>query len=272
MDATVTLAANTPRVPLERRKALKRLASEVDLPLAVGLWVLGAHALTLLSPLLLMWAATVHAEFLAQHMAHPALIYVGASVMMVGSALEIAQNTFDRWYLTADTGSALLPTLVACLFYTTICIGLLLVGVAVDDTPWLVALMVCATLGTPILYLLDVPHHGMSGLLGAIVTLVLYRSFGDPSVFLFIVVSGSTGYFFTLLLKTESQALHGFTAIVNGVGTAIVAFSMHRSALGAPASWTNVGIDVVLYAGLLAAAYPTLSKLKPTPRRTRSAI
>lgn len=270
MAVAVNLRAKTPPVP-DRVRAIERIASEVDLPFFVGLWVLAAHALTMLSPLLLMWVATTHAEYLAPRSAHPLLWYVGAAVMMVGSALEIAQNTFDRWYLTADTGSALLPTLVDCMFYTIICIGLLLVGMAVDDTPWLVALMVCATLGTPILYLLDVPHHGMSGLLGAIVTFILYRHFGDPSVFLFVVVGGSTGYFFALLLKTESQALHGFTAIVNGVGTAIVAWSIHQSALGTPASWLSVAIAVALYGGLLGAAYPALSKLEPTKRRAAQA-
>jgi len=263
MEAAVNLAgASPPRV-----RAIERITAEIDLPFGVALWVIGAHVLTLLSPLLLVWVAFTHPMFIAERAAHPWLIVVGAAVMMVGSALEIAQNTFDRWYLTADTGSALLPTLVDCAFYTTICIGLMLVGIAVDDTPLLIALMALATLGTPILYLLDIPHHGMSAVLGAIVTFVLYRHFGNPSVWLFVVIGSTNGYFFTLLLKTLSQSLHGFTAIVNGVGTAVVAWSIHQSALGAPSSWLSVGMTVAGMGVAMGAVYPLLSKLRATPRK-----
>lgn len=260
-------AANLSASPDTRVRARQRIAGEIDLPAGVALWVIGAHLVTLLSPLALIWIASEHSTFLSEHMAHPSLLFVGAAVMMVGSALEIAQNTFDRWYLTEDTASALLPSLVDCAFYTTVCVGLLLVGIGVDDTPWLVTLMTVVTLGTPVLYLLDIPHHGMSGLLGAIVTFVLYRHFGDPLVFLFVVIGGSTGYFFSLLLKTLNQSLHGFTAIVNGVGTLVVAYSLHQTALGTPSSWLTVGVCVGVYGATLGGLYPVLSKLPATKRR-----
>jgi len=250
-----------------RVRAIERIVGEIDLPLAVAVWVISAHLFTLLSPLSLVWVAGEHAAFLAEHMAHPSLLYVGTAVMMVGSALEIAQNTFDRWYLTADTASALLPSLVDCTFYTAICTGLLLIGIGVDDTPWVVALMALATLATPVLYLLDIPHHGMSGLLGAIVTFVLYRRFGDPTVFLFVVIGGSTGYFFSLLLKTLNQSLHGFTAIVNGVGMLIVAYSLRQSALSAPSSWLLVAGCTIAYGAVLVGLYPVLSRLPATKRK-----
>ncbi len=74
----------------ERGRALSRIASDVDLPWGIALWVLGAHALTLLSPLLLIWVANHHATYIAKHTARPTLIVIGAAVMMVGSGVCFA--------------------------------------------------------------------------------------------------------------------------------------------------------------------------------------
>ena len=56
-------------------------------------------------------------------------------------------------------------------------------------------------------------------------------------------------------------------AVVNGVGTAIVAYSLHQSALGTPSTWLTVGICVAVYGALLGGLCPVLNKLPATKRK-----
>ena len=100
---------------LQDTSATAGLRAQVALPTPVAIWVLAAHAIALLTPLLLLWAVYANWVFVSALAAAPGIFYVAVAFMMAASAFEIAQNTADRWYLEPGMGSTDGTALSDCL-------------------------------------------------------------------------------------------------------------------------------------------------------------
>ncbi len=244
------------------------LRAQIDLPAPVAVWVLGAHAIALLTPLLLLWVVYANWDYVAEQANVPALFYVAVAFMMASGAFEFAQNTADRWYLLPGMGSTTSPALADFLFYMCNALSMMaLITACVGVIWWLLA--VCALLAGvfAFLYLTGRPPYMAFGVLGFISTFALYFTFGNPIVFLQMVTGQLTLYFFTLLLKTRAQALHGCVALVSTSGLWVIAWAIHGSAQGRPQSWVLLVVLAVAAGGLALALKPRLGRLRATPRR-----
>ena len=106
-------------------KISQSVRAQIDLPAPVAVWVLAAHAIALLTPLLLLWAVHANWGYVAAQAAVPGLFYVAVALMVAGAAFEIGQNTADRWYLEKGMGSTDSTALADFLFYLCNCLGTL---------------------------------------------------------------------------------------------------------------------------------------------------
>lgn len=253
---------------MEALPARQRLRAQIDLPTPVAIWVLGAHAIALLTPLLLLWAVHANWEFVAARTDAPGLLYVAVGVMMVASAFEIAQNTSDNWYLEHGMGSTTQPALADFAFYLFSSAGVvILIAACMGDSWWLIAISGLLVGVFAFLYLTDRTPFAATAILGVISAITLYMTFGDPVVFIQIVTGQLTLYFFILLLKTRAQSMHGCTALANASGLWVLAVAIAGSASGETRSWVFV-IGLVIGLGLGAILLkPGLEKLAATPRR-----
>ena len=244
------------------------LRAQIGLPAPVAAWVLAAHAIALLTPLLLLWAVYANWDHVAEQASEPALFYVAVALMMSSAAFEIAQNTADRWYLERGMGSTTGRGLADFLFYLFSCSGMVaLIAACMGDAWWLVTVSLAMAGAFVFLYLTGRPPFAALGVLGLISTLVLFLTFGSPVVFLQPVAGQLTLYFFTLLLKTRAQSLHGCVALASVSGLWAVVWAIYGSARGAPGSWMFV-VGFAVAVGIAALALkPRLEKLTATPRR-----
>jgi hypothetical protein len=234
----------------------------VDLPRATATWVLSAHVLTVLSPLVLVWATGTFAEALAQTTFAPGLFYLAALLLVFGSAIECAQNHRDDWYLTNND-----PSVLDGIFNSLIVASLALVALACQGQHlWLWPVVVLAALAYPVMYFKGWPKEIIQGVLGLVYTACLYLSFRDPVVLFPLLTVFLTLYFLDILLKTRAQSMHGFTTIVNAVGLMAIPWAMYAAAVGAPANWLLVILSCVLVVVLAMALRPVLLKLSPTER------
>jgi hypothetical protein len=244
-----------------------RIQDDVQLPLPVAIWVLGAHGYALLVPLALVTAVYHHRDAVALQTAYPVLLYVAAAVMMAGSAFEIAQNAIDRWYLTAETGSAEGTGFCDFLFYWLIVASQALIVIACQgDHPWVVLASVIVVAAFPYFYLRQVAPFAPLAIMGAGSAVAAYLSFGDPVIFLQLLLAQATMYFFRCLLRTGAQVLHGFTTIAASSGVWFLAAAVHGGSTGTPRSWwfvVGVAAALVVAAAL---ARPALLRLPITPR------
>ena len=245
-----------------------RLQDDVQLPLPTAIWVLSAHFYALVvPPLVLIIAVYHHWEAMLVNTVYPVLFYVAAAVMMAGSAFEIAQNGFDRWYLTAETGSAEGTGFSDFMFFWLIVMsqGLLIVA-CVGDQAWIIALCLLLVAAFPFLYFRQKMPFLPLSVLGAGSMIAAYLSFGDPVIFLQLLLSQGTMYFFRCLLQTGAQVLHGFTTIAASSGILFLAWGIHGGSAGTPQSW--VFVAVVAAAAILLAVLirPALLRLPLTPR------
>lgn len=243
--------------------------SGADLPAPVAAWVLMAHAYALLTPLVLVFAVEGHREYLATVTAYPVLFFVAAAVLCAGSAFEIAQNAIDRWYIRPGTGSAGEPAFCDFLFSACITAGQALVAIAIaGDRPWVLAVALLALMAQPACYLGRFAVFAPLAVTGLLATVVAYRAFGDPLVFLQLLLVAVTLYFFTALLRTRAQALHGFTTAAAASGMWLLAAAIGHGARGETTAVEALGA-VVLVAGALAAlAWRPLLALPATPPTT----
>ncbi len=243
------------------------LRAQIDLPAPTAAWVLTAHAIALLSPLVLLWAVHANWDHVADQANAPAFFYVAVAFMMASGAFEFAQNTADRWYLLPGMGSTTSPALADFLFYMCNALSMMaLITACVGVIWWLLA--VCALLAGvfAFLYLTGRPPYMAFGVLGFISTFALYFTFENPIVFLQMVTGQLTLYFFTLLLKTRAQSLHGCVALVSTSGLWVIAWGIHGSAQGRPQGWVVLIVLAVAAGGLALALKPRLGRLRATPR------
>lgn len=241
----------------------QQLAQEIDLPLPTAVWVLFAHLVTILSPLVIIVVVLRHQQPLEIMLFSTELMLASAALMIAGSIFESAQNTFDRWYLTRIE-----PSFCDFLFHSLINLSLAAIALAcLGQYLWLWAIMGVCCLGFALCYLKgwnDAPMRTPISLLSAG---AFYWIFGDPIIFLQFLMVFLTIYFFGLLLKTHCQALHGFTTIVNGFTALFIALGIGNAVDGNPTPWWLVIAVVVITVALALLIKPKLAALSATPRK-----
>ena len=246
------------------------MRAQIDLPAPVAVWVLAAHAIALLTPLLLLWAVHANWDYVAAQAAAPGLFCVAAAFMMAGAAFEIGQNTADCWYLEKGMGSTDSTALADFLFYLCNCLGTLgLIAACAGGLWWLMTISVAVAGAFVFLYLSGREPFMALGILGLVSTVTLYLTFGNPIVFLQIVAGQLTLYFFTLLLNTGAQSLHGCVALASTSGLWAVAWAILGSAAGKPHSWLFVAAFAAAVALVALTLKPRLEHLAATQRPPR---
>lgn len=224
--------------------------------------MLVAHLLTILSPAVLVVAAVAYWPTLSAVTAYPALIFVAATLLVIGSVCESAENTQRRWYLTEQQ-----PSLMDWLFNSCIAGFMVAVVITFRGDLWWLTLLALVLLGVyMVAYLVDWPTDPLQGVLGTVYVLTLYAVFRDPVVFLQMLGVFLTVFFYKLLLATRAQSLHGFTTLVNGVGLMALPWAIYNHANGTTLGWWTVGIVIAVTVAVALLLRPTLMRLSPTPR------
>lgn len=221
------------------------LSAAVDLPLSTAIWVLSAHLLTVISPLVVIWACQQNWQHLSTALFSPTLLVCSAVALILASGFESAQNAAQRWYLT-EIPKTWFDWLFNCLITTSLAFN-----VVASAGQWSATWIICsaAVLLYAISYLRDWPTAPYQGLLGGASTLALFFALGDPIVFLQLVTVFLTLFFLDILLQTQAQSMHGFTTMVNGVGLMCIPIAISNSAAGTATPWIIVlglaGISIV---------------------------
>ncbi|MDP6435679.1 MAG: hypothetical protein QF790_03600 [Gammaproteobacteria bacterium] len=243
------------------------IAADVHLPLPTAIWVLSAHLYAVLVPLVVILAVSHHWSALQELTAYPVLLLVAAGIMMAGGAFEVSQNAIDRWYLTAEAGSAEGTGFCDFIFYWFIVASQGLIAMAfMGDRWWVTVPAILITLVFPVFYFKQVAQFAPLGVLSVLGVVAAWLTLGDPVVFLQLLLAPLTMYFFGLLLKTGAQVLHGFTTSAASSGVLFLAAGIHGGASGEPLSWFVVGAAFVATIILAAILRPLLAALPATPR------
>jgi hypothetical protein len=247
--------------------AYRQIADSIDIRGGLALWVLTAHSWALLLPLLLIAVVTANADYVAANTDYGWVFYIVAGVMMAGSAFEIAQNTIDRWYLTPDCASAKGKSFCDLLFFWFIVASQgLVIFACFGSNLWLSIPILLLVLVYPWFYLrskLDMVPLAVLGL-GSVAA--MWFSFGDPLVFLQLLISPLVGVFFAALLRSGAQFLHGFVTLLASSNGLFTAWVIHSAADGEPTPWTTVAVAAVLMIALLLAVPRATKNLTTTPR------
>lgn len=250
--------------------ARTKLLSSIELPWPVATWVLLAHAYALLVPLGLWLAVDRHWDYLVANTYRPVLFYVAAVLLCAGSAFEVVQNAIDRWYLTRESASATGTGLSDFLFYWLIIAGQAICAIALAGDVWFVsAIALAAVVVFPFCYLRQIAVFAPISIVGLLVTVLSFIAFGDPVIFLQILLSAVTIYFFTALLRTGAQSIHGFTTMAASSGVLFFIWALGNGAAGTPQSWSFVAAVAVAVVAAGAALWPFLVKLPASPRIVR---
>lgn len=249
--------------PESGASARSRLRAEIDLPTPVAVWVLLAHALTLFSPLVLVWVVHRNTAALGQVLDAPFALHVAAALFFVGSAFEISQNTMDRWYYEGPY-----PAFADLLFNACIAFGLGAIGLAAGvEQWWVVAVVLVAVVAFPVLYLADQVPYPATGVLGIVAVGMLLDRLDNPAVVLLLVfTTGLNLYFLALIVRTKAQSLHGAIALTNGIGLLAVPLALQGWVDAAPLSWSVVAVITGVLGAAALAAWRPLSRLAPTRR------
>jgi len=248
----------------------QHILSAVELRLPEAIWVLTAHAYATLVPLALCVAVNYHWDYLVLNTYKPFLFYVAAGLLCAGSAFEVAQNAFDRWYLTDETASANGTSFCDFLFYWLITAGQAVSAIAIaGDVWWVVAISIATVLVFPFCYLRQVAHFAPLSIANFLVVGLAFHAFGDPIVLLQIPLAGVTIYFFTALLKTGAQMIHGLTTVTASSGIWFFIWALGNGAAGTPVSWALIVSIVVAATVTGIVIWPDLTELPASPRVTR---
>jgi len=251
-------------------KARKQLLSAIEIGGAEAFWVLVAHLYAMLVPLALCVAVYAHWDYVVATTHNPFLFYVAVGLFCAGSAFEVAQNAIDKWYLTADVASANGAGFCDFLFYLMITAAQVVCAMALAGDRWWVHLITTAALvAYPILYFQQFAHFAPLTITNLLVVLLVYDAFGDPIIFIQVLLVAVTLYFFAMLLKTGAQVIHGFTTIAASSGVWFFVWALHNGATGAPTSWPLTAVIFIasIFAG--AALWPVLSRLRSSRRVAR---
>jgi hypothetical protein len=243
------------------------IRKDVQLPLLTAIWVLGAHLYAFLVPLVLITALVHHWDAVAIRIDYPVLMFFAAGLMMAGSAFEIGQNAIDRWYLTAETGSAEGTGFCDFMFYWCIVAsqGMIAIG-CMGSNIWVMLISIVFIAVFPLLYFRQLAHFAPLAVLGLLSTAVAYLKFEDPVIFIQLVLSPLTMLFFGCLLKTGAQVLHGFTTAAASSGVLFLAWGIHGAVEAQPQSWPMVAGVVGVTVIVAVAIRPLLLRLPATER------
>lgn len=243
--------------------ARTRLRREIDLPTPVAVWVLAAHALTLLSPLVLVWVAHDRRDELRAVLDAPFALHVAAAFFFLGSAFEIAQNTTDRWYYVGPY-----PAFADLLFNGFIAFGLGALALAAGgDQVWVVGIVIAGAAAFVALYLAGHVPYPATGVLGIVGVGLLWQALDNPAILLLLVfTTGLNLYLLVLIVRTHAQSLHGGIALANGIGLLAVPLAIVGSLDGSPVSMATVALVTLGIAVGAAAAWRPLAGLEATPR------
>ncbi|MCP4276200.1 MAG: hypothetical protein GY886_11855 [Gammaproteobacteria bacterium] len=247
------------------------IQNDIQLPLPTAIWVLGAHLYALLVPLVLITALVHHWDFVVMRTDYPLFMFFATGLMMAGSAFEIGQNAIDRWYLTAETGSAEGAGFCDFMFFWLIVMsqGAILVA-CMGNNILAILISVIFIAIFPWLYFRQVAIFLPLTVLGLLSMVAAYLRFEDPVIFIQLLLSPLTMYFFGCLLKTGAQVLHGFTTASASSGVLFLAWGIHGGAEAQPQSWTFVLGAFAITAIVAIAIRPLLLRL-PATRRVESA-
>jgi hypothetical protein len=238
------------------------MREEIDLPAGTAVWVLTAHVLTILAPLAVIAVVAVEWETVSARTEVPWLLYAGASMLVVASVAESAQNTLDRWYLTAVP-----RTLLDSVFSTLVIAYLVCTVVAVWGWDWLLPGVV-VLVAFVALYLLGGPIEPVQTVAGVASVTALWRAFDDPVVLVSLLAVFLTVFFLGVLLHTRQQAMHGFVTLVNAVGLLGLVLAVLDAERGTPWSLWQVLLLSAATIATVVALRPRLMRLPATPRRT----
>ena len=251
------------------RPTTKKIWSEVDISGPEAVWVLSAHVYALLVPLFFVFAVWANWDFLVETTYSPFLFFVAAVLMAAGGAFEAAQNTMDRWYLTEDSPSANGVGLLDFMFYWMITSGSAAAALAIGgDQAWVWVVCALCLIALPPLYFYDLPYFGPLTVASLVSIYLAFTTFGDPVIFLQLLLVAATMYFFHALLKTSRQTLHGFTTMAASSGSWVLIWVIVNSRNEQTDNWWLVaGITtVVVLAGI--ALWPVVMKLPATRRQS----
>lgn len=227
--------------------ATVKLTHQIALRGSLAVWVLAAHAWALLVPLVLVAAVVANQGFVTARADFGWGFYVAAAVMMAGSAFEIAQNTIDRWYLTRECASAEGKSLCDLLFFWMIVASQAIVIVSCVGAIWWISLSVALlTAAYPWFYVRSKLGILPLAALGVGSVAAMWFSFGDPVVFLQLLISPLTGALFAALLRTGAQFLHGFVTLAASSNPLFFVWAITAAADGTPTGWPVVAAFAVL--------------------------
>lgn len=251
-------------------KPRHHIFSGIELRLPEAIWVLSAHAYATLVPLALCVAVNYHWDYLVLTTHNPFLFYVAAVLLCTGSAFEVAQNAFDRWYLTGESASANGTGFCDFLFYWLVTAGQAVAAIALaGDVWWVHMIAFTAVAAFPFCYILQVAHFAPLSIANFMVVGLAFHAFGDPVVLLQIPLAGVTIYFFTALLKTGAQVIHGLTTVTASSGVWFFIWALGNGAAGTPSSWALI-VSIVVAATLAGIMiWPDLTELPASPRVQR---
>jgi hypothetical protein len=240
----------------------QQLRQEFDLTGRMAAWIVVTHFFVLGCPLILIWAVSGYGDLLPQSLANATLVQLASAIYIGATAFEVAQNSADRWYLTAATRS------VADLFFNSfMTVAFCMYTIGFYGNTWMSLAAVVLTLAYPIAYIKNHPaHRGISGTVVLLATVSLYLVTGDPIVFLFLPGNGLAVYFILFLVKRRAQWMHGWGAFIFGLAFLPWPWAIVNATRGEPSSWFFVIAATVAIGAFAAALAPFLSKAKATPR------
>jgi hypothetical protein len=254
-------------------KGVEIITAQIELRWPVAAWVLGAHLYAILVPIALCVAVNHHWQYLVEQTYNPFLFYVAAGLWCAGSAFETAQNAIDRWYLTPECASAEGIGFVDMLAFWFMTAGQAVVAVAIGgEAGWVWAVAVLAVLAYPLFYVMQKLMFAPMAAVGLITAVLGYLAFGDPVIFLSLLLAQATLFFFSALLATGAQAMHGFTTAFASSGVWFLVWAIHNGDNDSQMSWIFVIAVVIAAIGLRFLLWPVLEKLPASPRVVRGRV
>jgi hypothetical protein len=248
-------------------RSAQELTAGIEIRGPEAVWVLTAHVYALVVPFVFIGVVASQWGYLSEVAAYPFALFLAGSLFAAGAAFEVAQNQADGWYLTRESPSAYGVGVLDLLFYVCITAGQSVAAIAIGgDRVWVWVVALGSMIAMPLLYLTDGGFFAALGMSNLVAIWVAYEAFGTPIVFLQLLAVGATLYFFQALMRTQAQALHGFTTISASSGVWFLLLAISAGAAGRPGSWW-LPSTIAVVAGIAAALlWPRVTALPASSR------
>lgn len=238
------------------------LLRSTGLPAGTTTLILQAHLLSTLSPLLLFAVLGSYREYIEGIVFAPQLLYMAGGLIMLGGIYEIARNPFahdDYLQPGAKALSGLFPGTVACIGMALLVTAYAGQQLLFPGLFWLLAL------AYPAVFRFQRIAAAVRTCLGLAMAVTLYRSLGDPIVFLSLVGIVLVLYFGALLQQTRSMGLLSLVALFNAHGMLTLSWAIYNGARGdSLPNWLVLVVGALTVVGVMA-LWPRLVRLRPTP-------